>query len=58
MQEVLQTAVDCQRKDKPLPNSWLLSNRDEGEKCPECEGDIARTKVSSRSTYFCPSCQG
>ncbi len=28
-----------------------------GEPCPRCGTKIARTKVSGRSTHFCPSCQ-
>ncbi|MGQ9475466.1 MAG: bifunctional DNA-formamidopyrimidine glycosylase/DNA-(apurinic or apyrimidinic site) lyase [Actinomycetota bacterium] len=29
-----------------------------GEACPRCGGDIRRERVSGRSTYFCPCCQG
>jgi len=28
-----------------------------GQKCVECGNNIARIKVSGRSTHFCPSCQ-
>ena len=30
----------------------------EGEKCFRCSGIIKRFKQASRSTYFCPQCQG
>lgn len=29
----------------------------EGQPCPRCGSLIARTKVSGRSTYYCPPCQ-
>ncbi len=29
----------------------------QGDKCPECESEIEKIKVSGRGTYFCPSCQ-
>lgn len=30
----------------------------EGEPCPRCDTEIERVKVSGRSTYYCPNCQG
>jgi formamidopyrimidine-DNA glycosylase len=32
--------------------------RREGEKCFKCSAKIQRQKLGSRSTYYCPSCQG
>ncbi len=29
----------------------------EGEKCPNCDGEIKRKKISGRSTFYCPRCQ-
>jgi formamidopyrimidine-DNA glycosylase len=39
-----------------MQNEFLVHTR-EGEPCPSCGGEIVRTVVSGRSTYFCPSCQ-
>lgn len=32
--------------------------RKEGEECPNCGIRIQRQKLGSRSTYYCPNCQG
>ena len=29
----------------------------QGERCPECGGEIVREKVGGRPTHYCPSCQ-
>ena len=29
----------------------------EGKKCDQCEGEIKKTKVAGRGTYYCPTCQ-
>ncbi len=29
----------------------------ESQKCPDCDGIISRTKVASRSTFYCKNCQ-
>lgn len=30
----------------------------DGEKCPKCDCEISRTKISGRATHYCPECQG
>lgn len=40
-----------------MPRTWLLPHREEGARCPRCEGSIRKTKVSGRSTYYCAACQ-
>lgn len=39
------------------PNTFDVYGRLD-EPCPKCSTSIARLKVSGRSSYFCPSCQG
>ena len=36
---------------------WTIP-RTEGAPCPRCDGPITATRVRSRGTYYCPSCQG
>lgn len=58
MQEVLLTAIEEKVNPANFPPGYLLGHRSEGTPCPKCgEGEIRKTKVSSRSTYFCPSHQ-
>ncbi len=42
--------------EKGAPNPFVVYKR-LGEPCPRCRIAIERTKVASRSTYFCPNCQ-
>ncbi|MEO8218710.1 MAG: DNA-formamidopyrimidine glycosylase family protein [Acidobacteriota bacterium] len=37
----------------PNPPRSLISHREEGERCPLCGGEIRRTVVFGRTTYFC-----
>lgn len=57
MKEVLETAIDSQANPAKMPEHYLLPKREKGGKCPACGGEIAKTKVSGRSAYFCPKCQ-
>jgi formamidopyrimidine-DNA glycosylase len=42
----------------PRGGPWLLATRGEPEAtCPRCGTPLSRTRVSGRTTYFCPSCQ-
>jgi formamidopyrimidine-DNA glycosylase len=47
---------DARGEKGSMQDEFLVHTR-EGQPCPRCEGTIARTVVSGRSTYFCPSCQ-
>jgi formamidopyrimidine-DNA glycosylase len=57
MKEVLHTAIEHQADPEQFPDSYIIPRRDEGAKCPNCEGEVERIKVSGRSGYYCPSCQ-
>ncbi len=37
--------------------SWLLNHRSLADRCPRCRGSVRRTRISGRSSYFCPHCQ-
>jgi formamidopyrimidine-DNA glycosylase len=47
---VLQIAIDDYRANpERFPDSWLTPHRKDGEQCPNCDGQIKRTKISGRS---------
>lgn len=57
MREVLETKIDADMKGEPLPEDYILRNREEGADCPKCDGKIKKITVSGRSGYYCPKCQ-
>lgn len=57
MKQVLQTAIDSKVDPERFPHSYLLPYRDKEGRCPRCAGKLDRTKVSGRTTYYCPRCQ-
>ena len=57
MKEVLQTAIDCRADPGQFPSGYLIPQRHEGGKCPNCGGQVEQLKVSGRTAYFCPDCQ-
>ncbi len=54
---VLQTAIDKGAQPGEFPRSWLIARREEDASCPRCDGEVAKTTVNGRSTYYCSSCQ-
>jgi formamidopyrimidine-DNA glycosylase len=57
MKEVLETAIDKNVEPGEFPESFLLTHRGPGEKCPLCGGKIEKSTVSGRSSYYCPDHQ-
>jgi formamidopyrimidine-DNA glycosylase len=57
MKRILRTAIRNQADPTQLPSHYLIPNRSEGANCPDCDGNIERIKVSSRTSYYCPKCQ-
>jgi formamidopyrimidine-DNA glycosylase len=55
--KVLKTAIDCRADPEKMPKSYILPQRHSEGKCPRCEREIAKEKISGRSAYFCPQCQ-
>jgi formamidopyrimidine-DNA glycosylase len=48
MRRILRTALE-----RDLPPRSLFHHREEGERCPKCEGTLHRTVVFGRTTYYC-----
>ncbi len=57
MKKVLIKATRWQADPHRFSNSYLLSHRDEDDKCPRCGSQIDTLKISGRTAYFCPNCQ-
>lgn len=57
MCHVLQRAIRDRADPQRMPASWLLPHREEGDRCPRCDGGIRQLRVGGRSTYVCPRCQ-
>jgi len=59
IEEVLKVVKEARIEGKRVPESYLTRIRKEGEgaDCPRNNGKIEQTKVSGRTTYFCPVCQ-
>lgn len=58
MQNVCETAIDCNVEKDCFPNHFILSNRQEGADCPKgCNGTLRSSTVSGRTAYYCPKCQ-
>lgn len=58
MRSVLKTAIKKHADVSKLPDSFLLPRRREGEKCPVCKGKVKKIRISGRTGYYCPDCQG
>jgi len=57
MHDVLETAIDRQAQPGDFPESYLTVHRHEDGVCPRCGAELERVKVSSRTSYYCPTCQ-
>jgi formamidopyrimidine-DNA glycosylase len=53
MRRILREVVDRQQRSAPYPRRYLIERREEGARCPVCGGEIRRTVVFGRTTYFC-----
>jgi len=58
MRRVLTAGIDHTVRSKALPDSYLLSHRGEGEMCPGCGCKVEKLRISGRTAYYCPECQG
>ena len=54
---VLNTAIARDAYPQELPDSFLLSHRQEGARCPRGNGQIQKLQAAGRTSYFCPTCQ-
>jgi formamidopyrimidine-DNA glycosylase len=55
MKKVLEKAIEARVEN--FPRNFLVPRREEGADCPRCDGQITKTRVSGRPTYFCPDHQ-
>lgn len=54
---VLRKAIAAKAGANQLPNSWLLSHREKGSKCPRCGRVLRSLTIGGRTAWFCPHCQ-
>jgi formamidopyrimidine-DNA glycosylase len=54
MGKVLRRAIGARVDVEKFPRSFLLPQRGAGGQCPRCGNELKRTKVSGRTTYYCP----
>jgi formamidopyrimidine-DNA glycosylase len=57
MRRVLATAARKGGNGHKAPRTWLLGNRNPGDHCPRCEGELTDVTVSGRRGWYCPHCQ-
>lgn len=58
MKKVLSEAIEFEVDPEKMSSEYLLPYRAPGDQCPKCGSKIEKVKVSGRSAYFCPECQG
>ena len=57
IKEVLKFGIEKQGDLSTYPDSFLIPHRKKEEKCPSCNHEIERFKISGRHGFFCPNCQ-
>lgn len=57
LHHVCDLAIRHEADPDAMPDGWLLPHRAAGDPCPRCGAELAQTKVSGRTTVFCPKCQ-
>ncbi len=58
VRDVLETAIEVGADPSRMPRSYLLPVREKGGVCPGCGAEIETAKISGRTGYYCPKCQG
>jgi formamidopyrimidine-DNA glycosylase len=53
MKRILNRIIRIHGREADYPRDYLISHREEGGMCPKCGGEIARSTVFGRTTYFC-----
>lgn len=57
IEKVLKVVKEAREEGQKLPKTYITGFRKKGADCPRNNGKIEQTKVSGRTTYFCPNCQ-
>jgi formamidopyrimidine-DNA glycosylase len=58
MFKVMETAIERRTDPAEFPDWFIIPRRREGGTCPRCGGKVKTVKISGRTAYFCPTCQG
>lgn len=53
LRRILRNVIAKKAHDDDYPAKYLIHHREEGARCPRCGGEIRRTVVFGRTTYFC-----
>jgi formamidopyrimidine-DNA glycosylase len=53
MRRILRDVIARKARGASHPPRYLITHREEGNRCPRCGGEIKRTVVFGRTTYFC-----
>ncbi|RPF70495.1 DNA-formamidopyrimidine glycosylase family protein [Aurantiacibacter spongiae] len=53
MRRILTRVCEVNADYDDLPRSWLIGSREDGAKCPRCDGTIRKSKVAGRSAHAC-----
>jgi len=53
MRKILSAVLERKIAGRGYAARYLVTHRDEGERCPRCGGEVRRTVVGGRTTYFC-----
>ena len=53
MRRILRDVIARKERHARYPPRYLIHHREEGDRCAMCGGEIKRTLVFGRTTYFC-----
>lgn len=56
--QVLPTAIECRADPSEFPDDFIIPYREKDGRCPKCDRNLQQVKISGRTTYLCPDCQG
>jgi len=51
--QILRNVIRRKAAGQTYPPRYLIPHRDEGGRCPRCGGEIRRTVVGGRTTFYC-----
>ncbi|MBD3194862.1 MAG: hypothetical protein GF317_07400 [Candidatus Lokiarchaeota archaeon] len=57
MKDVLRDVISYKKELEGYPKNYIVPHRSKEDKCPICNSQIEKLKISSRHGYYCPKCQ-